>query len=58
MNALTLTDLNKAIEKFGGTKKAPEGLMDLIIARNYMLGKFDTEPQDPRPVLDRMGWKR
>lgn len=58
MNALTLTDLNKAIAKFSGTKKAPDGLLTLIAARNYMLGKLNTEPQDPRPVLDRMGWKR
>lgn len=58
MNALTLTDLNNAIAKFSGTKKAPEGLLELIAARNYMLGMLDVEPKDPRPVLDRMGWKR
>ncbi len=58
MKNLTITNLNKAIAKFSRHKMAPEGLIDLVIARDYLLGKHNDQPQnDPRDVLERMGWR-
>lgn len=58
MKALTLTELNKQIDKFGLQKMAPEGLMNLILARAYLLGETQIPPaQDPRDVLVALGRK-
>lgn len=59
MNSLTLSQLDAAIKSIGLVKMAPDGLMDLMIARSYMLGEHKHEPKvDPRVVMDRMGLKR
>lgn len=61
MKALTLSELSKAIRDIGGrNKKAPEGLLDLIHARNFLTGApgFDLPPaKDPRDVLVSLGYK-
>ena len=61
MKALTLSELNQAITDIGARKKkAPEGLLDLIHARNFLLQSagFDLPPaKDPRDVLVSLGYK-
>jgi len=61
MKALTLSKLNEAITTIGaGKKKTPDGLLDLIHARNFLIGSpgFDLPPQkDPRDVLVSLGYK-
>jgi len=61
MKALTLSELSKAIRDIGGrNKQAPEGLLDLIAARNFLLqtGGFDLPPKrDPRDILVSIGYE-
>lgn len=61
MKALTLSELNKAIAAIAARKKqAPDGLLDLIHARNFLMGApgFGLPPKkDPRDVLVALGYE-
>lgn len=61
MNSLTLAQLRKATEVVGTSdrfKNQPTGTNQALQrAIAFMLGQIDQEPQDPRDVLTKIGYR-